>query len=1672
MRRRFGAKGELMQVTNCGRGIHAREIKGIELLKTALPSNWYAFTNLELAVGPGQSREIDVVAVGDDRIFLIDLKDWSGKITSQNGDWYQNGVYRCSSPVGKIAANARELGLVLGDELRRRRGKDAVVPRVFGLVIITGSNADFSDIAPNEAASVMKIADFLKSTATASARIKNFGGAHPAIVADPLTSVAWKDQLSKFFNARTGKVRPGRRRYGNFLSLSDDASYQHPQRIYSEYEAADEHAASTLGTLRVWDFTKADTKFQSEEGRREIAGRERSVVAYLQDRNDRNEHALLLPKAEDPERGVSYWEVYDRRRRLKRLSEFAGSDWPTTSPAVRLELARQLLANVASIHSSEAAHLDIGSHSVWLEAPSTARLSHLMAARFLEDRSLGESRYQFLSSAILPEDIIGGGGNDAARRDVFLLGVCVHHIVFGHPPKSETPDMPPQWNPAVDELDEYAALHGWFEAALSLAPSDRFSSGTAALDAFNAATASRPTKKEVLEGLETFRTGAIKSQRQLFSAYPTAESITELDRLEVWRSDVGGKSYLVKLWKREAWGDQEREGPRILAFLLKAQDLVLSPPPGCAPLVDVMWLGDSLAVVQEYVPGENLSSQMRSETLWADDSLALSFLKELAETVIDLHSRGIAHGDLKPSNIIVVNDGRPSPVLIDLVDFSSSTDGDVTNSAYSPATGGNLERDRYAVSLIASELLEAGSFSPSVISTIRAGIEICQTSILPNATLLPLLEALDSALAPTTTRQAVKIRISITGAETGTVYPDEGRFFLRQSMDKKCVLLRGAAEEIEVTLDESGKPTRARRMSLDQKRIGAVSRFEFMNVEADINVVSSATTDLSSLEQIFALEEFLEALKPQPKAAPDQTETESEDQDEEAEVVEGRDGLLDVQARAVALEVDSGTRFDLGSLWRKLVDAEADLTTEGVAIGESVWDNGLKRHIIPFELSNGTFDFSRADTVGVERLGRKGGWKRIGELDIARSKPDRVLIDASDYSSSGGQLVEAEQMLRFISHFEMQSFKRRESAISRVLSRRARIPELIDIFDPARASKPQAVKRDVDDSDLDLYGLNPAQKVAFRNIVSTRPLGLVQGPPGTGKTVFIAALAHYALSHNLARNILLASQSHEAVNNAAESVLRLFLKDQTQPRILRVGNESVVSDRLLQFHTEKVEQLYKDRFSAELRDRLRIGAAALGLPVAVADAVIHVETVVKPVMELVAKLQLAAEPDSARINGLYETVELQLAHLALEAPPRTDEPVDVNNWVREVVDCAVRGASAGETIDASRVGKMRAIALLASDFVRSTSTPQRGFEPFLAGTRQIVAGTCVGLGRPSLGLTSTPFDLVIIDEAARCTASELSVPMQAGRWVVLVGDHAQLEPLHDATLVKQVSADLKIPQRDVLKSDFERVFKTDYGRAAGQTLKTQYRMLPPIGRVVSTAFYGGALVHGRDMPEVDAAALPAELAVPFTWIATEELGAAGFQKRDQYSTSLTNPVEASIIVGLIQEWSSHKGFTSWLEQQKKYSQPIGIIAMYAAQRDLIRRQLDRAPLPEFIRKAIKVDTVDSYQGKENPIVLLSLVRNNADGPQEDGAATIDPGFLVRPNRINVAVSRAMDRLLIVGGLKRWGSGTAMGDMRAAFYDEIALESPGAVVLTPSDLTLKLGIDGPNVGTGPSSDGVN
>ncbi|MFZ2028832.1 MAG: AAA domain-containing protein [Vitreimonas sp.] len=1620
-----------MRITNCGRGVHQRELPGIDKLKN-LPPSWYAYTNLDVVLGPGRPREVDVIIVADDRLLLVDLKDWRGKIENPGGRWTHKGRDHGLSPVAKISQHVREVYYLLSAHLKKH-AKGAKVPLVQGVVVITGGG-DFSGVTGAEAASVFEIGDFIKRVSNPTQRVRCLGPAHTP-PSELITSGPWKHRLGGFFNTSTGPMRPGARRYGNFVANSEASTFEHSAQIYAEYDVVDEHARHTLGTLRLWDFTRADTRFQNEEGRAEIAGRERAVVSFIADRSEACAQRLLAPVADDPDRGVSYWEIYERRQRLRRLSEFAVAS-ATEAGATRIELARQLISAVADLHGMDAAHLDLAGHSVWLEAPTTVRLSHLMAAHLPEVRSLGAARYQFLSSAHAPDG--SSTQTDPMRRDVYLLGVCVHQIVFGTPPALPR-DGVYAWDPAVDATNEFSRLQEWFETVLAPAPEKRFESATAALAGFNKATEARPTRQEIIEGLETFRQG---SQKHLVAAYPETESLRESDRLDVWRSETDGAPVLVKMWKAPAWGDTTREGARLLAFLEQARDLKLSPQAGCARVRDVRWLGDAIALVLVWAPGCDLAHSLGADARWHDKRLASEFLVELIRIVQGLHDRGRAHGDIKPQNIVADGEESLCPTLIDLVDFSAAQDGDIVSNAYAPRVGSRQERDRFAVTRIAEEVLARVDLDAETTARLAKAIRTCMEDEPKNSTLLPLGEALQEILKEPEAFRRFDIAFCARNTEAGEILSDEGWFFVRRGYRDLEFVLRGAFEEVKIGLDARGEAIRAERRRVDQKRIGKAAQPEFFRFTGSVSIRDGSINELSPLRAIFQDLDFASALAHQAPVERGDGATEDEQAIADEPDSEAAEDRLAEEIVAEQLPVArAAAPVDVKRLWRALMDTESAMTNEAIALDDSYYDRRLKQHVAPIELVTGGFDFDRkqGDSVIVQRQDRQT-WRRIGALDLKRLDPEQVFIDGDH---SRGTIIRRNQRLKFVSNREWHSRRRRESAIDKVLSGEARIADLADVFANPNWP-PETVESRWNAEDFNDYGLNEAQKEALKRLLSVRPVGLVQGPPGTGKTVFIAALIHFVLTHGLARNVLLASQSHEAVNTAAEAVLKLYRRDGQAPSMLRVGDETVVSDALTPFHSQRVEQAMKDRFRAETRERLQLVAGALALPSELAEEIVYLEMAVRPLVERLAALGFNAEAERRGSLKASLTNALQRLDLA-DVVEGFGEGGGAAQKMRELAE-VLRGR-ANTSASADGVARFRQVAQLASDFIGSSSGGLRNFEPLLAGTRQIVVGTCVGLGRPALGLTKTAFDLVIIDEAARCTASELAVPMQAGRWVVLVGDHAQLEPQHPRTVVTQVARETGIAKGEVARSDFERIFSGKYGQAAGRTLTTQYRMLAPIGRMVSATFYKGCLEHGRAELEIPTAALPRYLEKAVGWLATDELGKQAFQKSE--GSSLYNPAEEALIVALLEAWQCHDPFMEWIEQQQKHGHAIGVICTYASQRDRLQRRLDGSHLKAPLRASIKIDTVDAYQGKENPIVLLSLVRHNADGGEEGGVRTIREGFLSRPHRINVAMSRAMDRLLIVGARSRWRAGGPMEALSQSFQSEC--ERGEAQLIRPHDV---------------------
>jgi serine/threonine protein kinase len=284
---------------------------------------------------------------------------------------------------------------------------------------------------------------------------------------------------------------------------------------------------------------------------------------------------------------------------------------------------------------------------------------------------------------------------------------------------------------------------------------------------------------------------------------------------------------VVKLWKGTALGDIKREAPRILAFLERAQSHIESPVRGTVALRNIHWTGDAIVLVQDLVEGPTLLDEIALKNRLSEPGDALQFFRELADAVNVLHDRSLAHGDLKPANVVVSSrDGATEcrPVLIDLFDFSSQADGERMSTAYAPPSGGRFERDRFAVTRMVEEVIGTQQIKGGVWADITRAIDQCRIGPPENSTLLPLMEALDRALNPDDFAIPSRaIEVSIVGADAGPMLSDEGMYWIsRFGVD---INLRGAAEKLEIRLDSTGKPVMARRVQLGQSAIQRNRRF-------------------------------------------------------------------------------------------------------------------------------------------------------------------------------------------------------------------------------------------------------------------------------------------------------------------------------------------------------------------------------------------------------------------------------------------------------------------------------------------------------------------------------------------------------------------------------------------------------------------------------------------------------------------------------------------------------------------------------------------------------------------------------------------------------------------------------------------------------------------------------
>jgi hypothetical protein len=305
---------------------------------------------------------------------------------------------------------------------------------------------------------------------------------------------------------------------------------------------------------------------------------------------------------------------------------------------------------------------------------------------------------------------------------------------------------------------------------------------------------------------------------------------------------------------------------------------------------------------------------------------------------------------------------------------------------------------------------------------------------------------------------------------------------------------------------------------------------------------------------------------------------------------------------------------------------------------------------------------------------------------------------------------------------------------------------------------------------------------------------------------------------------------------------------------------------------------------------------------------------------------------------------------------------------------------------------------------------------------QIFVGTLAAANAPELrGLT---FGTIIVDETGQATepaALQALRHLPAGYLgrLILVGDHQQLPPvvpeIAEAQPLPPPPASLTAagfaPDHGLKISLFERLARR-YPDAL-ITLAAQYRMNAPISALISDLFYDGALYPGA--PSVANARLSDFLGAaggerhrfwddtPVVFFDTSRDPAARDTVRQwRADESRDNPREAALVADLLVGLFRQTPREGW----PRLAGEIGIISAYRKQNNRLRAEIvAREPALAGL-PALRIDTVDRFQGGERQIIVVSLVNSNDAGTI--GTLHADA------RRLNVALSRAKTKLIVVG----------------------------------------------------------
>lgn len=514
------------------------------------------------------------------------------------------------------------------------------------------------------------------------------------------------------------------------------------------------------------------------------------------------------------------------------------------------------------------------------------------------------------------------------------------------------------------------------------------------------------------------------------------------------------------------------------------------------------------------------------------------------------------------------------------------------------------------------------------------------------------------------------------------------------------------------------------------------------------------------------------------------------------------------------------------------------------------------------------------------------------------------------------------------------------------------------LIDPESIKSPQTPRIEFNNEDLNkTFQTDPFNKQieAVRKGVGNQNILLIQGPPGTGKTTVIAEIVEQLI--NKGEKILIASQGHVAVDNVLEK-----FEDANDLLMSRIGNEDRINPKLVKFQEEKAIELFTEWYSVFIQNQLNL-----------ANEFLTIDNIKEKINEYSASYP-------KYLKGSFKNYH--------------------HSFYNE--------------LNSNDESKIELLKLTLSEWQENISIQKdKLIKPLFYKHLNIAFGTCLGLrNSKELNKYNVKFDTLILDEAGKANMAETFVAISLAKKVILVGDQKQLPPYLDSNMIdpdeEESFPNSKLSQkvefeklRNALSTSFfeflvNRIEKGEFPKANLVMLDIQHRMHPSIGNLVSESFYNSKVLSAHHTKK-NRVILPAPFDKEIVFVDTSNDSNPYEMKvlQPDNTFSYRNELEAAYI---------SKEIIPKLLEGGVNSENFAVISPYKEQVKHIKKCLT-IDIPQIV---INVETLDSFQGKEFDIIIISFTRSSKSRRV---------GFLDDARRLNVALSRAKKKLILVGNAK-------------------------------------------------------